>query len=144
LLTRVCIVFLPMLFCGVYVLVTFKYFFSDVFCKTVLVKITTPCQGVVWFVSFKCGNLYTGSLVEHKNTHFDCGFGQTMPIGILSFFSFMRKDEFILICNDKTLAGRKTNCMLTRKLEKLGLKICYHVCAIARLISTQKPQFLLK
>jgi hypothetical protein len=45
--------FLPMLFCGVYVLVTLEHFFNNVFCKTVLVKFTTPCQGVVWFVPFQ-------------------------------------------------------------------------------------------
>jgi hypothetical protein len=81
------------------------------------------------------------SMVEHKNTHFDCVFGQTMPMDILSFISFMRRDEFILLCNDKTWAGRKTNCMLTRKLEKHGLKICYYGCAIATPFSTKKPQF---
>jgi hypothetical protein len=48
LLTRVCF-FLPVLFCGVYVLVTLEHFFSDVFCKTVLVKIITLFQGVVWW-----------------------------------------------------------------------------------------------
>jgi hypothetical protein len=90
-----------MLFCGVYVLVTLEYLYSDVFCKTVLVKITTPWQGVVWYVPFKCGNLYTGSLVEHNNTHFDCVLGQNMPMGILSILSFMRMDEFILLCNEK-------------------------------------------
>jgi hypothetical protein len=93
-----------MLFCGVYALVTLKYFFSDVFSKTVLAKITTPwqCQGVDWFVPFKSGNLYTGSLVEHKNTHLHCVFGQKMPIGILVCRGFMRWDEFILLCNGKT------------------------------------------
>jgi hypothetical protein len=92
---------LPMLFSGVCGLVTLQYFFSDVL-YTVLVKITTPCQGVVLFVPFKCGNIYTGCLVEQKNTHFDSVFGQKMPMGILSFLSFMRRNEFILLCNGET------------------------------------------
>jgi hypothetical protein len=74
---------------------------SAFFCETVLLKITTSCQGVVWFVPFKCGIVYTGFLLEHKNTHFDCVFGQKMPTGILSFLSFMKRDEFILLCNGK-------------------------------------------
>jgi hypothetical protein len=49
-----------------------------------------------------------------------------MPMGIISFLSFMSRDEFILLCNGKTKAGRKQKCMFTRKLEKIGLKLYYH------------------
>jgi hypothetical protein len=99
--------FLPVLFVRVYVLVTLKYFFGDVFRKTVLVKITIPCQGMVWFFPFKCGTVYTGFFVEHKNTDFDCVFDQKMPMGILSFLNFMRRYELNLLCNARTCAGRK-------------------------------------
>jgi hypothetical protein len=82
---------------------------------------------------FRCGNLYTGSLVEHKNTHFNCVFGQKIPMGILSILSFMIGMSFFFF------GKQKTNLMLTRKLETNSLKICYH--GRTRPFSTKKPQF---
>ena len=53
--TKVCI-FLPMVFIRTF---TTTLCFYD-FCKTVLVKKCTPCQGVVWFSPSKCHIFYTG------------------------------------------------------------------------------------
>ena len=53
--TKVCI-FLPMLFIRTFI--TTLCFYD--FCKTVLVKKCTPCQGVVWFFPSKCHIFYTG------------------------------------------------------------------------------------
>ena len=56
--TKVCI-FLPMVFIRTFI--TTLCFYD--FCKTVLVKKCTPCQGVVWFSPSKCHIFYTGFLV---------------------------------------------------------------------------------
>ena len=53
--TKVCI-FLPMVFIRTFI--TTLCFYG--FCKTVLVKKCTPCQGVVWFFPSKCHIFYTG------------------------------------------------------------------------------------
>ena len=53
--TKVCI-FLPMLFIRTFL--TTLCFYD--FCKTVLVKKCTPCQGVVWVSLSKCHIFYTG------------------------------------------------------------------------------------
>ena len=53
--TKVCI-FLPMVFIRTFI--TTLCFYD--FCKTVLVKKCTPCQGVVWFSPSKCHIFYTG------------------------------------------------------------------------------------
>ena len=53
--TKVC-VFLPMVFIRTFI--TTLCFYD--FCKTVLVKKCTPCQGVVWFSPSKCHIFYTG------------------------------------------------------------------------------------
>ena len=50
-----CMFFLPMVF--VMFFITTVCFYN--FCKTVLVKKYTPCQGVVWFFAPKCHNLNT-------------------------------------------------------------------------------------
>ena len=63
--TKVCI-FLPMVFIRTFIT---TLCFHD-FCKTVLVKKCTPCQGVVWFFPSKCHIFYTGfSVVLYKLTH---------------------------------------------------------------------------
>ena len=64
--TKVCI-FLPMVFIRTFITTLCFYdrtfittlCFYD-FCKTVLVKKCTPCQGVVWFSPSKCHIFYTG------------------------------------------------------------------------------------
>ena len=56
--TKVCI-FLPMVF--IMTFITTLCFYD--FCKTVLVKKCTPCQGVVWVSPSKCHIFYTGFLV---------------------------------------------------------------------------------
>ena len=53
--TKVCI-FLPMVFFRTFIATLCFYDF----CKTVLVKKRTPCQGVVWFSPSKCHIFYTG------------------------------------------------------------------------------------
>ena len=53
--TKVCI-FLPMVFIRTFIT---TFWFYD-FCKTVLVKKCTPCQGVVWFSPPKCHIFFTG------------------------------------------------------------------------------------
>ena len=53
--TKVCI-FLPMVF--IWTFITTLCFYD--FCKTVLVKKCTPCQGVVWVSPSKCHIFYTG------------------------------------------------------------------------------------
>ena len=53
--TNLCI-FLPMVFIRTFI--TTLCFYD--FCKTVLVKKGTPCQGVVWFSPSKCHIFYTG------------------------------------------------------------------------------------
>ena len=54
-------------------LVTLKYFISNIFHITPLVRNCIPCQGMFVLPSLlECGNLYTGFWTEHKNTPFDC------------------------------------------------------------------------
>ena len=53
--TKVCI-FLLMVFIRTFITTLCLYGF----CKTVLVKKCTPCQGVVWFFPSKCHIFYTG------------------------------------------------------------------------------------
>ena len=53
--TKVCII-LPMVFIMFFIATVCSYDF----CKTVLVKKRTPCQGVVWFSPSKCHIFYTG------------------------------------------------------------------------------------
>ena len=55
--TKVCI-FLPMVFIRTLNFITTLCFYD--FCKTVLIKKCTPCQGVVWFSPSKYHILYTG------------------------------------------------------------------------------------